>query len=370
MDQNTFDQLVADVKARTDLVAVVGRHVELRESGNHYVGRSLKNPDTTPSLVVWPDTQKWRDYSGGGSGGGDVFAFVQYARDVPFMLALRELAADVGVPVAGTSNTDIERLHERRRLEELLTAAVGCYHRHLGDERRSAIKEERGYTDATIDRVQIGFGAPGLWEYLGELGATEEERLLTGLFVQFRSGGRADFFANRLIFPYWRGGRVVYVIGRRPPASTDAEWDAAKYRKLPVRSEKHPYISPLITNDYFFGEDDANTDGVLLITEGIADAIAAQQAGFKCLSPVTTTFRAQDHEKLVRLTSQAKRVVIVNDSEESGAGERGALETARGPDETPTCAPRTVLARWQAASGRGGGLMQRLCEPSSHGGGS
>ena len=329
MDQSTFDQLVADVKARTDLVAVVGRHVELRESGNHYVGRSLKNPDTTPSLVVWPDTQKWRDYSGGGSGGGDVFAFVQYARDVPFMLALRELAADVGVPVAGTSNADLERLHERRRLEELLTAGVGYYHRHLGDERRSAIKEERGYTDATIDCVQIGFGAPGLWEYLGELGATEEERLLTGLFVQFRSGGRADFFANRLIFPYWRGGRVVYLIGRRTPASNDAEWDAAKYRKLPVRSEKHPYISALITNDYFFGEDDANSDGVLLITEGIADAIAAQQAGFKCLSPVTTTFRAQDHEKLVRLTTKAKRVVIVNDSEDSGAGERGALETAR-----------------------------------------
>jgi DNA primase catalytic core len=329
VDQITFDQLVADVKARTDLVAVVRRHVELRESGNHYVGRSLKNPDTTPSLVVWPDSQKWRDYSGGGSGGGDVLAFVQYARDVPFMLALRELATDAGIAVPDTSNADLERLHERRRLEELLTAAVGFYHRHLDAERRSAIKEERGYTDATIDRVQLGFGAPGLWEHLGELGATEEERLSTGLFVQFRSGARADFFANRLIFPYWRGGRVVYLIGRRTEASSDAEWDRPKYKKLPVRSEKHPYISPLITNDFFFGEDDANTDGVLLITEGIADAIAAQQAGFKCLSPVTTTFRAQDHEKLVRLTAKGKRVVVVNDSEDSGAGERGARETAK-----------------------------------------
>jgi DNA primase catalytic core len=329
VDQSTFDQLVADVKARTDLVAVVRRHVELRESGNHYVGRSLKNPDTTPSLVVWPESQRWCDYSGGGSGGGDVFAFVQYARDVPFMLALRELAAEAGVPVPGTSNADLERLHERCRLEELLTETVGYYHRHLGDERRSAIKDERGYTDATIDRVKLGFGAPGLWEYLGELGATEQERLSTGLFVQLRSGGRADFFANRLIFPYWRGGRVVYLIGRRTEASSGAEWDRPKYKKLPTRSEAHAYISPLITNDYFFGEDDANADEVLLITEGIADAIAAQQAGFKCLSPVTTTFRAQDHEKLVRLTAKAKRVVIVNDSEDSGAGERGARETAK-----------------------------------------
>lgn len=329
MDQSTFDQLVADVKARTDLVAVVRRHVELRESGNHYVGRSLKNADTTPSLVVWPDTQKWRDYSGGGSGGGDMFAFVQYARDVPFMLALRELAADAGVPVPGTSNADLERLHERRRLEELLTEAARYYHQQLADPMRRALERERGYSEATIDECCLGFGAGDLWGHLGELGATEEERLLTGLFVRLGAGRHAEFFANRLVFPYWRGGRVVYLIGRRTSASTDAEWDAAKYRKLPVRSEKHPYILPLITNDYFFGEDDANTDGVLLITEGIADAIAAQQAGFKCLSPVTTAFRAQDHDKLVRLTAKAKRVVIVNDSEDSGAGERGALETAK-----------------------------------------
>ncbi len=329
MDQSTFDQLVADVKARTDLVAVVRRHVELRESGNHYVGRSLKNPDTTPSLVVWPDTQRWRDYSGGGSGGGDVFAFVQYARGVPFMLALRELAAEAGVPVPGTSNADLERLRERQRLEELLTAAARYYHQQLRDPMRWDLERERGYTEATIDKCCLGFGAGDLWGYLGELGATDDERLSTGLFVPLGAGRHAEFFANRLVFPYWRGGRVVYLIGRRTSASTDAEWDAAKYRKLPVRSEKHPYISALITNDYFFGEDDANTDGVLLITEGIADAIAAQQAGYKCLSPVTTTFRAQDHEKLVRLTAMAKRVVIVNDSEDSGAGERGALETAR-----------------------------------------
>lgn len=329
MDQSTFDQLVADVKARTDLVAVVRRHVELRESGNHYVGRSLKNADTTPSLVVWPDTQKWRDYSGGGSGGGDVFAFVQYARDVPFMLALRELAAEGGVPVPGSSNADLERLRERRRLEEMLTEAARYYHQQLGDPMRWDLERERGYTEATIEKRSLGFGAGDLWGHLGELGATEEERLSTGLFVPLGAGRHAEFFANRLVFPYWRGGRVVYVIGRRTSFSTDAEWDLAKYRKLPVRSEKHPYISPLITNDYFFGEDDANTDGVLLITEGIADAIAAQQAGFKCLSPVTTAFRAQDHDKLVRLTSKAKRVVIVNDSEDSGAGERGALETAK-----------------------------------------
>lgn len=53
------------------------------------------------------------------------------------------------------------------------------------------------------------------------------------------------------------------------------------------------------------------------------------QAGIACISPVTVQFRKQDHPRLVDLTKNAKRVVICNDAEDNGAGEKGALETAR-----------------------------------------
>lgn len=329
MDQTTFKQLIDDVKARTDLVELVGRYVELRPSGSHHVGRSMKNRDTTPSLKVWPDGG-WRDFSA--SLGGDCFSFVQYATGCTFMEALRTLAADAGVPMPGVSGewaaSALKTIQERRRLEDLLTEATRFYFETLPGSMRWEYWQ-RGFTDETIDHFQLGFGRPGLWQHFEKLGVSEEERRSTGLFVLLANGERADFFANRLIFPYWVGGRVVYLIGRRSPLSGDEPWDLPKYKKLPTRSERHPYLSPHLTNDFFFGEDEARTDGVRLVCEGIADAISAHQAGFRCVSPVTTTFRKQDHDKLVRLTARAKRVVICNDSEDSGAGERGALETAK-----------------------------------------
>jgi len=332
VDTTTFKKVIEDVKARTDLASVARRHVELRETGHHLVGRSMKNTDTTPSLVVWPATQTWRDFSSGNAVGGDCFAFLQYATGCTFMEALRELAAPVGIVIPGGGTEQAEReLHEvqeRRRLADLLTVAARFYCDEMPDSVRWEYWQ-RGFTDETIDRLSLGFGRPGLWRHLETLGISETDRLATGLFVPFPNGGRADYFQNRLVFPYWCGGRVVYFIGRRSAQSSDAPWDQAKYKKLRGRSEKHGYISPWIQNDHFFGEDDARTDDVLLVCEGIADAISAQQSGFRCISPVTTTFRKQDHDKLVRLTARAKRVVIVNDNEENGAGERGAVETAR-----------------------------------------
>ena len=334
MDPGQFSELVAEVKARTDLVELVRRHLELEPCGNGFRGRSLKNPDRTPSLMVWPDQRRWRDYSGGGVAGGDALDFVQYAGGGGFLDALRQLAAEAGLalPAGGSEaqQEELRRLVERRRLEELLTVAATHFHERLTPGLRQQIFHERyGFSDETIDSLLLGICHGGLWQALVDrCGASEAEALATGLFV--RVGDELhETFKGRAVFPYWRGGKVVYLIGRRTELSSDADWDQAKYRKLPGQSEKRPYVSPLITNDYFFGEDDARGAELLLICEGIADAISARQAGFACLSPVTTSFRRKDHEKLLRLTARAGRIVICNDSEESGAGEKGALETAQ-----------------------------------------
>ncbi|MFO7896564.1 MAG: toprim domain-containing protein, partial [Candidatus Cloacimonadales bacterium] len=71
----------------------------------------------------------------------------------------------------------------------------------------------------------------------------------------------------------------------------------------------------------------------VLITEGIADAITAHQAGYACLSPVTTSFKISDRERLAELleAEDVGRVYIVNDAEPPTSSLRDA-EDAEGWD--------------------------------------
>ena len=199
----------------------------------------------------------------------------------------------------------------------------------LRQDVREVVIEERGLVRE--DAGLLGWADGHLYEHLvGVVGATEEEALATGLFVRFRDGRVTDFFQQRLVFPYWRRGRVVYFIARQTELTPEAPWEQAKYKKLLTRSDKHPYVSTLVQNDTFYNEDAATRSRVrqLLVTEGVTDCISAMQVGVPCISPVTVRFRKKDLPKLIALTERVSEVVICNDSEDSGAGEAGATETA------------------------------------------
>jgi hypothetical protein len=88
LDAGVFRRFVDDMKARTDLVALIGRDLDLEPSGSVLKARSPKHRDTDPSFVVFPHTQTWHDFSGGGSGGGDCLDYLVHHRGLGFMEVL------------------------------------------------------------------------------------------------------------------------------------------------------------------------------------------------------------------------------------------------------------------------------------------
>lgn len=332
--RETFRAFVEEVRAASDLVGVVGADTRLEPSGRTLKGLSPFHREEHPSFVVWPETQSWYDFSNGGGLGGDVFSYVQQRDRVGFKEAVLALAERSGVRRPDQDDESFQRelalLVERREVEQLLTVAAAYYHRVLPSRvREEWYRKHYGFTDETIDQLQLGWADGHLFDHLREQhGVSRDAALRTGLFVIVRGGQVEDFFQDRLVFPYWRGGQVAYFIARATQYTGDEEWERSKYKKLLTHSDRHSYVSETLRNDTFYNEDAARGAERLLITEGVTDCIAAMQAGFACISPVTTRFRKQDVPKLVALTRWAKQVVICNDAEESGAGAAGALETA------------------------------------------
>ena len=329
-----FRDFIEEVRAAANVVDVIGADVELRPAGGTLKGLSPFHSEKHPSFVVWPHNQSWYDFSNGGGLGGDVFAYVQQRDHVGFKEALLTLAERHGIRRPDQDDEsfrrELELLVERRDIERLLTQAAAYYHHLLPTRiREEWYRDHYGFNDGTIDELQLGWASGNLFDHFtGELKVDRNLVLKTGLFVVIKGGCVEDFFRDRLVFPYWKGGQVVYFIARSTQFTGDEEWERSKYKKLLTRSERHGYVSETVRNDTFYNEDAARGAEQVLITEGVTDCISASQAGIACISPVTTRFRKQDVPKLVRLTRWAKRVVICNDAEASGAGAAGAVETA------------------------------------------
>src|SRR6266567_1116318 len=108
--------VIEDVKARVDVLEVIGRHVQLRKSGTSFVGRCPFHEEKTGSFRVYPNDKRWRCY--GCSKHGDVFQFFTYLEGKRFDQVVRELAAQVNVTLPGSG--PLSPAQQRGREERLV----------------------------------------------------------------------------------------------------------------------------------------------------------------------------------------------------------------------------------------------------------
>ncbi|MFC6987555.1 hypothetical protein ACFQJD_00305 [Haloplanus sp. GCM10025708] len=202
----------------------------------------------------------------------------------------------------------------------------------LGEGRtaREYLREERGWSDETIDAAGLGWAPTGdtaLLDHLMRQGFDREAILGTGLFYE---NGLRPHFRGRVVFPYFDvDGRPVYAIARTVDHPDDHLDAGQKYIKA-IKTKDHSVVDEPI---YGLGSL-AEGDGPILITEGVADAITAHAAGYRCVSPVTTRFK-QKHLAPLReaLAEYDADVYVVQDAERptSSLSEDGELHVEQHP---------------------------------------
>ena len=102
---------VEEVKARVDLVDLIGSTLALQRSGRSYRALCPFHAEKTPSFYVFPETQTWKCFGCGV--GGDAFSYVMQRDNLDFGDALRELAARAGVTLESHADPVQQEAHER-----------------------------------------------------------------------------------------------------------------------------------------------------------------------------------------------------------------------------------------------------------------
>lgn len=237
------------------------------------------------------------------------------------------------------------------------------------------VQEKWGFDRATVEAYGIGFmPSPILPQLVAEASRSESRDAFRASGIGFYSqGGRFETrFAGRITFPYLEHGRAVYLIGRATPwtPALDNGAKPPKYHKLTVHSAERPYISERITNDHLYNEPVLAGTDVVVVAEGVADAVALSSLGAPVVSPVTISFNKNDLARFIEKckANGIRRVEIVFDNELSGSGGAGAERVADKLVEHGLCVsivtlplgPKQEAARAEVLSRLGPELFAQL----------
>lgn len=336
----------------TDIGAVARELLTITHESGHTLECDcpVHKSQSRTSLRVNTDKQSWWCF--GCQQGGDVLHLVEFVQSGvvtkgqagPMPESHRKardyLARKAGLPPLsqyGLSPQELARLEKARAIEDrtfqALTALADFYHQRMkaNPDVLAWFREKYGIGEAMIDELKIGYADnEGLLKHLAGLGFSMRELAQTGAFIPTSTDRLMPFFRNRVSFPYWSRGRVVFMTSRKTPWTEENKFEVGKYKKLPVANDSNrKVVAGCIDNSSLFNEDILlSRPKEILITEGVTDCISLMEHGFPVVSPVTVQIREKDWERLIPKFRGVESVYICQDNEVSQVGFTGAMKTA------------------------------------------
>jgi DNA primase len=312
------EEEIAQVRAATDIVALISEHSLLKKVGRRWTGLCPFHTEKTPSFSV--NAEEGFYYCFGCQQSGDAITFVRAMDHLDFVEAVRYLADRAGI----TLHEDAESGRDHQRRSQLLDAverAVQWYHERLLSApdagRARDYLRSRGYDGEVVRRFRLGW-APDDWDAMAKALRLPEHVLTeSGLGFVNRRGRPQDFFRARVLFPICDpSGRPVALGGRILPAhpgTAPSERPEPKYKN----SQESPIYSKRRTLYALnWAKQGIVAQGEVIVCEGYTDVIGCFQAGVPWAVATCGTALGEEHFSLLR--NFGKRIVLAYDADSAG----------------------------------------------------
>ena len=297
---------------------VIGDFVQLKRAGSNYKGLSPFSDERSPSFMVSPVKQIWKDFSSGK--GGSVVTFLMEHEHFTYPEAIRFLAKKYNIEIEETELSQDEKLEANEKESMYLVSEFAKTYFHetlLNSEEGKAIGlsyfKERGFTNETITKFGLGY-SPETWDAFTKEALAKGYQLdyleKVGLTIVREDGKHFDRFKGRVMFPIQSlSGRNLGFGGRI--LTNDKK--AAKYLNSP---ESDIYHKSKVLYGIFHAKQAIAKQNNCYLVEGYTDVIQLHQAGIENVVASSGTALTPDQIRLVnRLT---KNITVLFDGDAAG----------------------------------------------------
>lgn len=313
-------QTIDEIFNATRVEEVIGDFVNLKKSGSSLKGLSPFGDEKSPSFMVSPTKQIWKDFSSGK--GGNAVSFLMEHEQFSYPEALRWLAKRYNIEIKEDVRIDPKQDEEKKHREtiyQITEFAVNYFAKQLEETKEGkvigkAYFKERGFSDEIIKTFKLGY-SPKQFDafstYARKNGYTEKEITNSGLGIKKEeSNNFVDRFRERVMFPIFSfSGRAVGFGAR----ILNSEIKTAKYLNSP---ESEIYHKSKLLYGFFQAKNEIRKRDQCILVEGYTDVLSFYQKGAKNVVASSGTSLTPEQIRLIKRLTE--NILLIYDGDSAG----------------------------------------------------
>jgi len=298
------NEVINEIRNKTDIVDVVSKYVTLNKAGKNYIGVCPFHDDHSPSMSVSPEKQIFTCFSCGAT--GNVFTFVSDFEKISFIEAVRLLGDKLGINIGSTKVVETKKDDYFEIYEYANKFYQNSLFTSLG---KNAIEylESRNIDKETIKKFGIGLSIQkvSLTEYLKNKKYTVDKLVDVGL----TNDNGNDIFINRIMFP-------IYDLSGNPVAFSGRIYNTKDTSKYINSKETEKFKKGKILYNYHIAKEQLKKNDTIIIMEGQMDVIRASTIGINnCIATMGTAL-TKEHKSIIK--NMANNIILCFDGDAAG----------------------------------------------------
>ena len=308
--QQTIDLVFNTVRVED----VISDYIQLKKAGSNYKGLSPFITEKTPSFVVSPSKQIWKDFSSGK--GGNAVTFLMEFEGFNYPEAIKHLCKKYNIDYQEDTSDISEEELQKQKLKETLyrlhDVALEFFVDNLDSEEYKNLNyfENRNLSKEVIETFQLGYSPikkDAFTAYAKLKGYSEEVLQKSGLSI-FGDDFQVDRFRERVIFPIHSFSGSVIGFGGR---ALNQEKQKAKYLNSP---ETVIYNKSEVLYGLYQAKHEISKENKCYLVEGYTDVISLHQAGIKNVVASSGTSLTKGHIKLIKRLTDSVTILFDGDT--------------------------------------------------------